>query len=66
MFDAFNLNFGTVSVLVGSLYVFSWLSFVYPGANLMLSLALIAGLTMIEAFVYSVLSASMPRGHEAE
>jgi len=61
MFDAFNLNLGTVSVMVGTLYLFSWLSFVYPGANLIISLTLIAGLAVIEAVVYSILSSAMPR-----
>lgn len=60
-FDAFNLNFAWLNILVGTLWTFSWTPVVFPGAYLPITLALVVVPLIFLGELYVVMSSSMPR-----
>ena len=60
-FDAFNLNFAWLNILVGTLWTFSWTPVVFPGAYLPITLALIVVPLIFLGELYIIMSGSMPR-----
>jgi APA family basic amino acid/polyamine antiporter len=60
-FDAFNINFAWLNILVGTLWTFSWTPVVFPGAYLPITLALVVVPLIFLGELYVIMSSSMPR-----
>lgn len=60
-FDAANANFAWLNVLVGTIWTLSWAPVVYPGAYMVITLAVVVVPLLFLAQLYGVMNAAMPR-----
>jgi len=60
-FDATNLNMAWLNILIGTIWTFSWIPVVYPGANLVITLGAVVIPLIFLGQLYSVMSRAMPR-----
>jgi amino acid transporter len=60
-FDAANQNFAFLSILIGTIWTFSWTPVVYPGANIVITLAVVVIPLLFLAQLYGVMTMSMAR-----